>query len=215
MEGTVASNKKLVGTLSSGGSLTGGIGAVFGKDGITPHIGENLNWWIGDEDTGVYAKGEKGDPFTYEDFTPEQLESLKGEDGKDGQVTFADLTEEEKASLKGEPGKDGADGYTPIKGVDYFDGKDGKDGYTPQKGVDYFDGKDGQKGDKGDTGNSGVYLGSGDMPSDCNVQIDPNGEATTIQDIVDAVAAGAIGDIEAALAEIIAIQNSLIGGDGV
>lgn len=35
---------------------------------------------------------------------------------------------------------DGADGYTPIKGVDYFDGAPG---YTPQKGVDYFDGEDG------------------------------------------------------------------------
>ena len=35
----------------------------------------------------------------------------------------------------------GADGYTPVKGVDYFDGKDGKDGedgYTPVKGKDYF-----------------------------------------------------------------------------
>lgn len=31
----------------------------------------------------------------------------------------------------------GADGYTPVKGKDYFDG------YTPQKDVDYFDGKDG------------------------------------------------------------------------
>lgn len=30
-------------------------------------------------------------------------------------------------------------GYTPIKGKDYFDGEDG---YTPVKGVDYFDGKD-------------------------------------------------------------------------
>lgn len=42
------------------------------------------------------------------------------------------------------------DGYTPVKGVDYFDGvdgKDGKDGHTPVKGVDYFDG---EKGDKGD-----------------------------------------------------------------
>ena len=35
----------------------------------------------------------------------------------------------------------GKDGYTPIKGVDYFDGKNGKDGVdgkTPVKGVDYF-----------------------------------------------------------------------------
>lgn len=27
-------------------------------------------------------KGEKGDAFTYEDFTPEQLSALQGEDGK-------------------------------------------------------------------------------------------------------------------------------------
>lgn len=33
----------------------------------------------------------------------------------------------------------GAPGYTPQKGIDYFDGEDG---YTPIKGVDYFDGED-------------------------------------------------------------------------
>lgn len=59
-------------------------------------------------------------------------------------------------------GKDGADGYTPIKGVDYFDGsngkdgEDGKDGYTPVKGVDYFDGKDGEDGKDGSNGNDGI-----------------------------------------------------------
>ena len=30
------------------------------------------------------VKGDKGDPFTYDDFTPEQLESLKGEPGEAG-----------------------------------------------------------------------------------------------------------------------------------
>lgn len=38
------------------------------------------------------------------------------------------------------------DGYTPIKGKDYFDGKDG---YTPIKGKDYFDGKQGNPGKDG------------------------------------------------------------------
>ena len=32
-----------------------------GKNGLTPHIGENGNWWVGDTDTGVSAKGDKGD----------------------------------------------------------------------------------------------------------------------------------------------------------
>ena len=68
-------------------------------------------------------------------------------------MTFEDLTAEQKASLKGDkgdkgdPGTNGKDGYTPVKGVDYFDGEDGKngtdgkdgqDGYTPVKGTDYF-----------------------------------------------------------------------------
>lgn len=52
---------------------------IIGKDGYTPQKGID------------YFDGEKGDPFTYEDFTPEQLEALKGADGK-----------------------------TPVKGTDYF-----------------------------------------------------------------------------------------------
>lgn len=32
-------------------------------------------------------------------------------------------------------------------------------------------------------GKSGVYLGSGDMPSDCNVQIDPDGDVATLEEI--------------------------------
>ena len=39
------------------------------------------------------------------------------------------------ADLKGKTGDKGEPGYTPQKGVDYFDG------YTPRKDVDYFDGK--------------------------------------------------------------------------
>lgn len=45
-------------------------------------------------------KGEKGDPLTYEDLTAEQRAALQGE--------------------QGETGAPGADGYTPVKGVDYW-----------------------------------------------------------------------------------------------
>lgn len=54
-----------------------------------------------------------------------------------GAKTAAAEVDTETRYIQGPPGEDG---YTPIKGVDYFDGKDG---YTPVKGVDYFDGKDG------------------------------------------------------------------------
>ena len=35
-----------------------------GKDGTTPHIGTNGNWWVGDTDTGVKAQGTDGEDGT-------------------------------------------------------------------------------------------------------------------------------------------------------
>ena len=65
--------------------------------------------------------------------------TIHGKDGKSAyQIAiengFVGTEEEWLESLNGK------DGYTPIKGKDYFDGKDG---YTPIKDKDYFDGKDG------------------------------------------------------------------------
>jgi hypothetical protein len=49
-------------------------------------------------------------------------------------------------------------------------------------------GEQGPIGKPGPRGPSGVYLGSGDMPADCNVQIDPEGEPIgSVEDIVNAV----------------------------
>lgn len=65
-------------------------------------------------------------------------------------------------NIKGKDGRDGVDGYTPVKGKDYFDGQDGKDGlngkdgYTPIKGIDYFDGKNGVDGKDGVNGKDGA-----------------------------------------------------------
>ena len=59
-------------------------------------------------------KGDKGDAFTYADFTPEQLEALKvkGDKGDKGDAfTYADFTPEQLASLKGP---------APVRGVDYW-----------------------------------------------------------------------------------------------
>ena len=41
-------------------SLLAGCSSTPGKDGVTPHIGENGNWWIGDVDTGVKVTGQSG-----------------------------------------------------------------------------------------------------------------------------------------------------------
>ena len=61
-------------------------------------------------------KGDKGDPFTYEDFTQAQLESLKGADGAKGDkgdpFTYEDFTQAQLAALKGEKGDKGDKGDT-------------------------------------------------------------------------------------------------------
>lgn len=51
---------------------------------LTPEQKNELKLHFSDltEADKAELKGEKGDPFTYEDFTPEELESLKGADGK-------------------------------------------------------------------------------------------------------------------------------------
>ena len=83
---------------------------------------------------------------------------------------FVGTEEEWLASLKGEPGVAGANGKDGNAGKD---GRDGADGYTPIKGKDYFD---------------AIYLGSGDMPDGYNAQIDPNGDALTIEALAREVA---------------------------
>lgn len=142
---------KLGGSDKTFGAKYSGVQTIHGRDGESAYEIAVKNGFDGTETEwleSLHGKngkdGEKGDPFTYEDFTQEQLNSLKGEKGKDGYTP-----------VKGKDyfdGQNGKDGYTPIKGKDYFDGKDGKDGkdgYTPKKGVDYFDGKNGSNGADG------------------------------------------------------------------
>ena len=72
-------------------------------------------------------KGEKGDPFTYNDFTPEQLLALKGENGINGKSAYQLAVEkgfigteaEWIASLKGETGATGLQGIQGPKGDNY------------------------------------------------------------------------------------------------
>lgn len=76
-----------------------------GLNGITPHIGENGNWWIGTIDTGVHAQGEKG----------EQGESgLTPYIGENGNWFVGDVDLGVKAQgeqgIQGEQGEKGTDG---------------------------------------------------------------------------------------------------------
>ena len=90
-------------------------------------------------------KGEKGDPFTYNDFTPEQLLALKGEDGIDGKSAyqlavdggFVGTETEWIASLKGETGPIGPVGPQGKTGETGATGPQGKQGEVGPKGDSY------------------------------------------------------------------------------
>lgn len=85
----------------------------------------------------------------------EQVTSLADEVKKKDSELVIELDPEE---IRGKPGKDG---YTPKKGVDYFDGKPGepgkpgRDGHSPIAGVDYPLPEKGEKGDPGAVGERG------------------------------------------------------------
>ena len=119
-------------------------------------------------------KGDKGDPFTYEDFTAEQLASLKGEKGDRGEQgpkgdkgdqgpqgeqgpkgDTGDTGPKGDIGPQGPKGEQGDIGPQGDKGDKGDKGDTGNDGYTPIKGIDYFDGAKGDKGDKGEKGDTG------------------------------------------------------------
>lgn len=143
-------------------------------------------------------QGQKGDPFTYEDFTPEQLEALTGPQGPQGPqgekgdtgdpgpqgargekgatgdtgpqgpkgdpFTYADFTAEQLAALTGPQGPQGIQGPQGPQGIQGETGPKGADGtmtfedLTPEQKA----GLKGDKGDKGDTGDTGPQGPKGD-----------------------------------------------------
>ena len=88
-------------------------------------------------------KGDKGDPFRYEDFTPEQLASLKGDKGDKGD--------------NGTDGKDGADGKDGISATHQWNGTVLT--VTSASGTSSADlkGDKGEQGDIGAVGEAGGY----------------------------------------------------------
>ena len=108
-----------------------------GADGITPHIGSNGNWYIGETDTGVAAQGPKGDKGDTGATGPQGPAGADGEDGATGPQgpkgdkgdTGATGPQGEKGD-KGDKGDTGATGATGPAGNDGADGEDGAT-FTP------------------------------------------------------------------------------------
>lgn len=107
------------------------------ENDLKVYMEENADTFKGEQGVqgAIGLQGPKGEPFRYEDFTPEQLANLKGEQGVQGPqgiqgekgetglqgpkgepFRYEDFTSEQLSNLKGEqgiqgvPGKDGVDG---------------------------------------------------------------------------------------------------------
>ena len=76
-----------------------------GENGITPTIGENGNWYLGDEDTGKPSRGEKGDPGQKGDPGDKGDPGQTGETPniKIGTVQTLDPGNQATASMSGTP----------------------------------------------------------------------------------------------------------------
>lgn len=73
---------------------------VYGEDYFTNAEREQFKKEVTPKKGVDYDDGEKGDPFRYEDFTPEQLVALKGDKGDDGSPDTADQIRDKIHSLK-------------------------------------------------------------------------------------------------------------------
>lgn len=126
-----------------------------GVDGVTPHIGDNGNWYLGDEDTGVAAKGVKGDTGPQ---GPKGGDGAKGDTGPQGPKG--------DDGAKGDTGPSGADGVTPHIGDNgnWYIGS--TDTGKPSRGAA---GAQDAKGDTGATGPAGPQGPKGAPGTDASV----------------------------------------------
>ena len=147
----------------SDGYIVGGIG---GDTDLIDFVQDHI------ETEGL--KGEKGDPGPQGEQGPEGKQGPKGDKGPKGD-TGPPGPKGDKGDIgpQGPEGKQGPKGETGPQGPQGEQGPPGEDGYTPIKGIDYFDG---EKGDKGDQGPKGDKGDKGDIgPEGPQGQIGPQG----------------------------------------
>lgn len=106
-----------------------------GADGVTPHIGDNGNWYVGSTDTGKPSRGATGAP---------------GKDGTDGKPGAAGAT--------GPAGVPGKDGHSPVVTAT----KSGKTTTISVDGAAIATVEDGADGKRGAAGADGITPHIGD-----------------------------------------------------
>lgn len=152
------------------GELKGQDG-VSGTDGITPHIGDNGNWFIGETDTNKPSQGTNGVNgndgvgitksevntsgelvITYSNGDSTNLGKIVGKDGLDGTNGQNGLSAYEIAKNGGFIGTE-EDWLKSLKGADGAKGEQGEQGIQGAQGIQ---GEKGQNGKDGTNGTNGI-----------------------------------------------------------
>ena len=126
-----------------------------GGVGLTPHIGDNGNWWIGDTDTLKPARGEQGLQGVRGERGLQGERGAQGERGLQGLQGVAGAKGEKgDPGVQGAPGKDGAQGLPGAKGDPGAKGEQGAQGLPGAKGAQGIQGLPGKDGAQGADGKS-------------------------------------------------------------
>lgn len=133
------------------GIASTGTAGKDGEDGITPTIGANGNWFLGDTDTGKPSRGATGATGATGSPGKDGVDGSPGKDGADGtSVTVASVTESTA------DGGSNVVKFSDGKSVTIKNGSKGSTGATGATGPAGPTGATGPKGDKGDTGATGA-----------------------------------------------------------
>lgn len=131
------------------GELKGQDG-VSGADGITPHIGDNGNWFIGETDTNKPSQGTNGVNGN------DGVSVTKSEVNTSGELVIT-YSNGDSTNLGKIVGKDGLDGTNGQNGLSAYEiAKNGGFIGTEEEWLKSLKGADGAKGEKGEQGLQGI-----------------------------------------------------------
>lgn len=138
------------------GELKGQDG-VSGTDGITPHIGDNGNWFIGETDTNKPSQGTNGVNGN------DGVGVTKSEVNTSGELVIT-YSNGDSTNLGKIVGKDGLDGTNGQNGLSAYEiAKNGGFIGTEEDWLSSLKGEKGERGEKGQDGTDGIGIASSEI----------------------------------------------------
>lgn len=145
----ISANEQITGHAAVSGVIPMPVPGPKGDDGKSAYEIAVEKGFIGTEEEWLSSlvgpQGPQGEIGPQGPAGPQGEQGPQGPKGEDGTMTFEDLTPEQKASLKGDKGDKGDTGETGPQGPQGPQGIQGEKGDSPVKGIDYWTATDKQE----------------------------------------------------------------------